>query len=56
MVVVGIFIGYWVGKLLLGGLYYSLFTNDITPNSPRGKRIESTWAIFGIIIGIAITV
>ena len=51
MVILGIFIGYWVGKLILGGLYWSLFTHNVSPNGPRGKRIEANFSIIGAILG-----
>ena len=51
MVVLGIFIGYLVGKLILGGLYWSIFTHNVPPNGPRAKRIEANFSILGAVLG-----
>ncbi|WP_372745532.1 hypothetical protein [Lutibacter sp.] len=51
MIILGIFIGYWVGKLILGGLYWSLFTHNESPNEARAKRIEANFSILGAILG-----
>lgn len=55
MVFLGGIIGFFVGKFILGGIYYAIFvTDDEGPNSPRGKSIEMIWSIIGAIIGVII--
>jgi hypothetical protein len=51
MVGLGIFLGYWVGKLILGGAYWAFFTHNVSPNGPRSKRIKANFSIIGAILG-----
>lgn len=52
MVIVGVTIGWIVGKFILGGIYYAIFVPEsVDPQSQRGKQIEFIWSVIGAIIG-----
>lgn len=55
MIFVGVAIGFFVGKFILGGIYYAIFVPEtVNPESPRGKSIELIWSIIGALIGALI--